>query len=65
MKTLMQIWTQCPVCRSADVDGDLLEIEGQWVRIDMTCHVCGATWLDEYFAHGKVGVIRGVERSTS
>jgi len=38
----------CPFCRSVQIEGDSLEVEGDAVYQDVKCLECEARWQDEY-----------------
>jgi len=38
----------CPFCKSAQIEGDSLEVEGDAVYQDVRCLECEAQWQDEY-----------------
>ncbi len=38
----------CPFCRSVQIEGDSLEVEGDAVYQDVRCLECAAAWQDEY-----------------
>lgn len=44
--------SQCPTCKSDQIEGGGLEVEGNTVVQDMSCKNCGADWLDIYTRSG-------------
>lgn len=45
-------YTRCPICKSGDINGDQVEIDGNvaWQRV--SCVDCGAVWEDVYTLTG-------------
>lgn len=50
---------RCPVCRSANIEGDRVEIDdsGAWQAVD--CADCGAAWIDTYKLTGYTNLTEG------
>lgn len=38
----------CPVCGSAELEGDSIEIENGTANQEVSCSVCDSTWVDRY-----------------
>ena len=38
----------CPSCRSSQIDGGHIEVDGSSAWQEITCFECGATWTDVY-----------------
>lgn len=43
---------RCPVCRSEDTEGKLMEIDADYAIREMYCHDCGSWWEDNYTLTG-------------
>jgi hypothetical protein len=39
---------KCPACKSGQIEGDSISIEGKNAYQPMWCNSCPATWVDEY-----------------
>ena len=39
---------QCPVCRSADIQGDETDMGGESATQEVSCNACESTWVDVY-----------------
>ena len=43
---------KCPVCKSTQIEGDSIDIEGKHAYQSVGCNNCGASWVDEYALTG-------------
>jgi predicted Zn-ribbon and HTH transcriptional regulator len=46
--------TRCPKCRSDQIEGDSLEVDGTDCTQDILCRSCGFGWTDVYTLVGYV-----------
>lgn len=45
----------CPYCRSGEIEGGHITIEGGGAWQEVTCTTCGKTWTDSYMLTGYLG----------
>ena len=46
-------WGRCHHCGNDQLEGDSIEVNGEYVDQQITCLRCDATWLDVFFAHSR------------
>lgn len=51
----------CPYCKSHDISGDSIDIEGSHAYQEVTCQECWKAWTDQY---ALVGVLEHDEEAT-
>ena len=47
-KAYLEDSSKCPYCKSTDISGESLEIEGNVVVQIVTCQECDNSWTDYY-----------------
>lgn len=45
---------QCPACRSREIDGMDVDMDGDGIVQSCECNACGATWTDQYTLVGYI-----------
>ncbi|MEC9362387.1 MAG: hypothetical protein VYC42_04105 [Pseudomonadota bacterium] len=46
--------TLCPYCRSSQIEGEAVDIDGGHATQPMRCNDCGRDWIDRYQLTGFV-----------
>jgi hypothetical protein len=44
--------SKCPICRSDNLEGGSLDVDGPVARVEATCLDCDAEWIDIYTLSG-------------
>ncbi len=56
-------WGRCPLCRSDEIEGASVEVDGDMTEQSMSCLNCEATWQEQYVAFGMSNIRRNGTRT--
>ena len=56
-----QEWSQCPFCKSQDIEGNSVEVEGLESWQQMSCSRCQGTWAEVYEAVYRINLEPGAD----
>jgi len=41
-------WSKCPFCKSSDIEGQSVDMTGNFVYQEVSCKKCKREWMDTY-----------------
>ena len=54
-----QEWSQCPFCKSQDIEGDSIQVEGPETWQEVSCQRCDGNWTEIYEANRRIDLVPG------
>ena len=52
-------WEHCPTCKSGQIEGGNIQIDGKEAWQPVSCLNCGSSWTEVYEANIRINIERG------